>query len=157
MLLPDLEAAPVELARGSHLVRKTEIVEPAFLFGAPAAAPVELESLEAAWRGQLDSSDKVRATRLPGDRHLLDVELGMVVKHVIEQARDLDPRGIAADFDAVGGAGLEVPDDVALEGVGRPGLRKETGELWVALGKHKSNILGVAASVYWLVTLRFAP
>lgn len=55
-----METLPIELLRGTNLIRKTEVIGPPLLLGAPTTAPSELEHVRRALRSSLDSSHEVR-------------------------------------------------------------------------------------------------
>lgn len=113
--LPALEAPPVVLASGAHLVGKPEAVRPAFLFGTPAAIPDELERLCFGLRLDLHHANEVGAARTTAKCDALDGQMGFGLEHMRQQAPYLDRWGEALDADVLATAVLAERANRALE------------------------------------------
>ena len=73
----------------------------------------------------------------------------MASEHVLKEASDLYAGGVAANLDTLGLAGLEKPDDVALERVRGAGLGEQGNEVGMTVVEHTKNLFLCTASVYW--------
>ncbi len=60
---------------------------------------------------------------------MLDIEVRVTGKHVLQDAGDLNGRGEAANLETICPTGLDKPDDVGLELMGGARLGQEVGEL----------------------------
>ena len=81
--LPTLEAAPVVLARGAHLVGKAEAVRPSLFACAPGAVPGEGEAPNGVDAKHLDDAGEVGAAGLRVDAHRLDREIALGVRRCV--------------------------------------------------------------------------
>ena len=128
--VPVLEAIPAELVGRADLVGKAECVDPAFLFGSPAAIPGELEPSRLAPTFNDSSPDEVRA---PGSRvhvHPFDSELGVRVKQLIDEPDHLDTRDVTRQRDRARFRAGSEGHDVSFEGVRRAGAGQQFEVEW---------------------------
>jgi hypothetical protein len=117
LLSPHSEAAPIVFARRSHLIGEAKVVGPSFLFGAPTAAPDEIEDARLTRGSNANGADEIRASGLPVEREMLDIELGMIRQHLLDETGDLDARGMTANMEPLRRPRLEKAQKIGLERV----------------------------------------
>lgn len=136
LFLPNSEAPPVVLAGRAHLIGKAEVVRPAFLLGAPPAAPNKREDAGLARGRYPHGADEIGAAGLSLDREMVDIELGVAGEHVLEHPRDLHPGRVAKNLEAVGSSRLEKPNDIGFERLRSTRFGQELSELRMDVGQH---------------------
>ena len=117
MLLPFAEAAPVKFTRGADLIGKSEVVDPSFLFCPPTAAPCERKDSRLVPGCQANRPDEIGTPRPPLECYMVDVQFGMVGKHMLEESSDLNARRVAANLKAIGRASYQKPPNVDFKGL----------------------------------------
>lgn len=101
-----LKAAPVEFLGGSRLIRKSEVVRPAFLLCPPAAIPHEVEHARGRARFHFDLTGEIRAARARTEGNPFHRKLWLGGQHVGKNAPHLDRRRVAVHANVLGVAML---------------------------------------------------
>jgi hypothetical protein len=114
-LFPTGKTVPPELARGARLIPEAEAVAPAFLLGAPRAAPGELEAVLALGRHGNEGPDEVGAAGASVETELLDLEVRVLMEELRQDPLHLHPGRVTLELNPAACAALEKGEDVRLE------------------------------------------
>jgi len=95
-----METPPIKLLRRADLIRIAEVIHPALLLRAPAAAPSELEHMRRAVGLRFDGPVEIGAPRRTGDGHAVDREVGLRREHVLQKSLNFHRREVRVDTNA---------------------------------------------------------
>lgn len=138
--LPMVEAVPAELIGGANLIGEAKGIDPALLFGAPAAVPGKLDDARLSAALDRDCSNEVRAARPRVNAQAIDGPFGMRVQQLVDEPDDLDPRDVADERDGRRLGARGKGSDVSLEAFRRARAREDLG-----INRHGRNISGTTS------------
>src|SRR5690242_11751469 len=96
-----MKALPIEFLCRANLVGEAEVVSPALLLGAPAAAPAEIEDERGAVRRlRLHRPDEIGTARRARYRHALDGQVRLGGEHELQKSLNFDSRQVGIDANA---------------------------------------------------------